>query len=225
MTKLKTALLAFFLICFIGGYAQNSVNSIDFAPEKVTQPKTGVAYTPKGIVKNSPSAVSRYREDLKALFASAVKVINESVESIESVSPIQFKFSMLLNVNVESLTNLALFKSVEKWMGTRYRLGGTSNSGIDCSALTEKLLENAYGLALPRTAKEQYKATAHVDKSSLTQGDLVFFNTHGGVSHVGLYLDNHYFVHASSSNGVIISSLDDSYYAKRFICGGRVECN
>ncbi len=80
-----------------------------------------------------------------------------------------------------------------------------------------------YGFAAPRTAREQYKATEHIKKDKLKEGDLVFFNTHGGVSHVGLYLENNYFVHASSSEGVTISNLDDHYYAKRFVCGGRVE--
>ena len=79
-----------------------------------------------------------------------------------------------------------------------------------------------YGFAVPRTARQQYQASQHIKKNNLKEGDLVFFNTRGGVSHVGLYLDNDYFVHASSSEGVTISSLNDNYYAKRFICGGRV---
>ena len=79
-----------------------------------------------------------------------------------------------------------------------------------------------YGFVVPRTARQQYKATKHIKKNELKEGDLVFFNTHGGVSHVGIYLDNDYFVHASASQGVTISSLDESYYAKRFICGGQV---
>jgi lipoprotein Spr len=74
---------------------------------------------------------------------------------------------------------------------------------------------------MPRTAREQYEATEHISKNELKEGDLVFFNTRGGVSHVGVYLDNDYFVQASS-HGVTISNLDDHYYSKRFICGGRV---
>ncbi len=106
-------------------------------------------------------------------------------------------------------------------------MGGTTKRGIDCSALTGSLLMAVYGFAVPRTARQQYKATGHIDKEDLKEGDLVFFNTHGGVSHVGLYLENNYFVHASSSQGVTISCLEDPYYAKRFICGGRAEaqCN
>ena len=78
-------------------------------------------------------------------------------------------------------------------------LGGTTKKGIDCSALTSSLLLAVYGFDIPRTARQQYDATEHIDKDELKEGDLVFFNTHGGVSHVGVYLENDYFVHASSS--------------------------
>jgi lipoprotein Spr len=128
---------------------------------------------------------------------------------------------MMMNVDVESLKNLSLLGFIDNWFGTRYHLGGTTKRGIDCSALTGALLLAVYGFNMPRTAREQYDATEHIDKDDLKEGDLVFFNTHGGVSHVGVYLDNDYFVHAST-HGVKISSLDDHYYSKRFICGGRV---
>ena len=129
----------------------------------------------------------------------------------------------MLDVDVESLKNLSLFGFIENWFGTRYRMGGTTKKGIDCSALTSSLLMAVYGFAVPRTARQQYQATQHIKKDDLKEGDLVFFNTRGGVSHVGLYLDNDYFFHASSSDGVTISCLNDNYYARRFICGGRVE--
>lgn len=126
-----------------------------------------------------------------------------------------------MDVDVESLKNVSLLSFIDDWFGTRYRYGGTSKRGIDCSALTGALLLAVYGFNMPRTAREQYDATEHISKNDLKEGDLVFFNTHGGVSHVGVYLENDYFVQASS-HGVKISNLDDHYYAKRFICGGRV---
>jgi lipoprotein Spr len=137
---------------------------------------------------------------------------------------LQFKYAMMMNVDVESLKNISLLGFIDNWFGTRYKLGGTTKRGIDCSALTGALLLAVYGFNLPRTARQQYDATDHIDKDELQEGDLVFFNTHGGVSHVGVYLENDYFLHAST-HGVTISSLDDHYYAKRFICGGRVEDN
>ena len=79
--------------------------------------------------------------------------------------------------------------------------------------------------SLPRTAREQYRQCEHISKDDLLEGDLVFFNTHGGVSHVGVYLANGRFVHSSSSQGVMISSLSDHYFSRRFIGAGRVQNN
>ncbi len=152
-------------------------------------------------------------------------ILKETKDIIESLSTLQYKYAMMLNVNVESLKNLALLGYIDDWFGTRYRYGGTSKKGIDCSALTGGLLSAVYGLAMPRTAREQYKASEHINKEDLKEGDLVFFNTKGYVSHVGLYLENGFFLHASASEGVTISNLDEEYYQKRFICGGRVQEN
>ena len=79
-----------------------------------------------------------------------------------------------------------------------------------------------YGIALPRTAKDQYGISEKIFRDDLQEGDLVFFNTRGGVSHVGVYLGNNYFVHSSVHDGVTISSLNDAYYNSKFITGGRV---
>ena len=140
---------------------------------------------------------------------------------IEQISPVQFKYSMMMNVNVETLTDASLYNFIDDWSGTRYRMGGSSKRGIDCSAFTSTLLMAVYSLSIPRTAREQYAATKRVAKDDLTEGDLVFFNTTGGVSHVGLYLSNGYFVHSCCSEGVTINNLDDSYYSRRFLSGGR----
>ena len=75
------------------------------------------------------------------------------------------------------------------------------------------LITTAFGLNLPRTSREQYAASQRVDKEDLREGDLVFFNTSGGVSHVGVYLINNKFVHASTSSGVMISDLNEDYYS------------
>ena len=147
---------------------------------------------------------------------------NEEAVAIESFSTLQFKYAQLLNVDVEAVTNLILFKEIEKWIGTRYRYGGATNKGIDCSAYTGTLVHNVYGLILPRTARDQYTDCIKLDKEQLQQGDLVFFNTRGGISHVGFYLGNGYFTHASTSIGVTISNLSETYWNKKFVSGGRL---
>lgn len=142
--------------------------------------------------------------------------------SIEKISSIQFKYAQLLNRNVEEITNTSLYNFIEEWWETRYRYGGSTKSGIDCSAFTGLLIATVYSVKLPRTAREQYSQSEKVSKEDMQEGDLAFFNTRGGVSHVGVYLGDGYFVHASTNNGVIISRLDDPYYESRFIGGGRI---
>ena len=153
-------------------------------------------------------------------------IVNKSKDpdanNIESFTSVQFKYAMMLDVTVETLSNSALYNFIEDWFGTRYRLGGGTKRGIDCSAFTSTLLLAVYSISVPRTAREQYSACKAVPKEDLTEGDLVFFNTIGGVSHVGLYLANGFFVQSCSSEGVTISNLDDGYYSHRFLGGGRL---
>lgn len=146
-----------------------------------------------------------------------------SPDDILKFSIQQIKYAMMLDVAVETIKNTRLYKFIETWYGTRYRMGGTTRKGIDCSAFTDSLLSAVYSLVIPRTAREQYKRCEHISKDDLLEGDLVFFNTRGGVSHVGVYLANGRFVHSSSSRGVMISSLSDSYFSRRFIGAGRVQ--
>lgn len=207
--------------------AQTSVNKISTFSNDETRSHNfidRISFMPDGILRTTESGGTKSNKIEEAPVATNTEAPEmETSSGIEKLSGLQFKYAMMLNVDVESLKNISLLGFIESWFGTRYRLGGTTKRGIDCSALTGGLLLAVYGLALPRTAKEQYDATDHIEKEDLKEGDLVFFNTHGGVSHVGLYLENNYFVHASSSQGVTVSNLNDVYYSKRFICGGRVE--
>ena len=150
------------------------------------------------------------------------KILAPVLMATELCSTIQFKYAQILNKDVELVTNKSLFNFIDEWWATRYRYGGTSKKGIDCSSYTRHLLNEVFGLVLPRTAREQYAVCSRVNREDLLEGDLVFFNTRGGVSHVGVYLGEGYFTHSSSSAGVTISSLDDNYYSKKYIGGGRV---
>lgn len=143
--------------------------------------------------------------------------------NIEQGAPLQFKYAIKLDVEVERLINRDLYKFIESWWGTPYRMGGASQKGVDCSAFTQTLMSVIYGLQIPRTASEQKIFSAGIDENELREGDLVFFNTRGrGVTHVGIYLQDDKFVHAASSGGVMISSLREPYWHKKLISAGRV---
>jgi len=140
---------------------------------------------------------------------------------IEKASALQFKYALLLNTEVEQIQNIQLYQNIDDWYGTRYKLGGTTKDGIDCSAFVQTVFLSAFAVTLPRMAKDQYKVTRRISRTELQEGDLLFFNTRGGVSHVGIYLQNNKFVHASVS-GVMISDMFEPYYVKHFIAAGRV---
>ena len=127
-----------------------------------------------------------------------------------------------MKVAVEELTNLPLMNFVDDWYATKYRYGGSTKKGIDCSAFTAKLLNHVFAVPLPRTCRDQYHATERIKKSQLKEGDLVFFSIRKGISHVGVYLMNNKFVHASTSHGVMISDLHDGYFSRRYAGAGRV---
>ncbi|MEM1126167.1 MAG: NlpC/P60 family protein [Bacteroidota bacterium] len=105
---------------------------------------------------------------------------------------------------------------VQEWTGVPYQLGGHGRAGIDCSAFTALALSATMGLALPRTTAAQVREGIEVSRSSLQAGDLVFFKTGRHTRHVGVYLRGGEFAHASTSQGVTISGLDEAYWADRF---------
>jgi cell wall-associated NlpC family hydrolase len=149
--------------------------------------------------------------------------LTNSSAAVEKASAIQLKYAILLDTEVETLEGDALLGHVDEWYGTRYKLGGTTKTGVDCSAFVQAVYVSAFALTLPRTAKEQYKASRIISSTELKEGDLVFFNTRGGVSHVGIYLQNNKFIHASTSQGVTVSDMFDPYYMRRYIGAGRIE--
>jgi hypothetical protein len=162
-----------------------------------------------------------YAEEISVITAAAKSNTPASLSAIENCSSLQFKYALLMDTEVESISNLPLYDFIDNWWGTRYRYGGRDRSGIDCSAFCGKLMSDIYGISMERTAREQFRQCEKIANEDLKEGDLVFFNTRGGISHVGFYLSNNYFVHSSVHSGVTISSLTDDYYGKKFICGGR----
>jgi lipoprotein Spr len=150
--------------------------------------------------------------------------LTSSSSFIELCSPLQFKYAILTGAGVEQIKNLRLYQFIDDWYGVPYQYGGFTREGTDCSGFASSLLSSVYDInRLPRTSREQYQSCKRIKRDALREGDLVFFHTEGKhrqVSHVGIYLVNHKFVHASIS-GVMISDMGDGYYAERFVGGGR----
>jgi cell wall-associated NlpC family hydrolase len=137
------------------------------------------------------------------------------LEEIKNLS----KSEELLELNIrDRITLLA-----KKMLGLPYRFGGNSSFGIDCSAYVQKVYRLA-GIDLPRTAREQFRAGESISKEELSVGDLVFFRTYASFpSHVGIYLGNNLFIHASTRiKKVTITSLNTPYFLRRFIGAKRL---
>ncbi len=144
---------------------------------------------------------------------------------VEQASQLQLKYAAILNTPVESLPNKVLLENVDEWYGVRYRKGGNTKSGVDCSGFSVAVYAAVYGFILPRVSREQYRTTRHISTTELQEGDLLFFDTRGrgSVSHVGIYLGNNKFIHTTVSKGVMINGLFEPYYLRRFVGAGRVD--
>lgn len=101
---------------------------------------------------------------------------------------------------------------VDQWMGTPHRLGGLDRHGVDCSGFVLRVYRTLYGLDLPRVTEDQVRTGTPVPRLSLRTGDLVFFRLSRKTRHVGIYLTDGEFAHASSSQGVMISRLTEPYW-------------
>jgi lipoprotein Spr len=112
-----------------------------------------------------------------------------------------------------------------KWKGTQYRWGGHSKSGIDCSALMQKIFRGSLQMELPRTTGEQIKGGHRITQDELKPGDLVFFRTSPEDRHVGVYIGHDKFIHASKSEGVTVSVLSDSYWQDHYETARRITEN
>ena len=118
-----------------------------------------------------------------------------------------------------------LVKEARKWLGTKYKYAGENRKGTDCSGMVMSIYRDVAGIKLPRSSREQQSFCKSVKVADLTPGDLIFFSgsSRGGkVSHVGMYIGDGDFIHASLSKGVIVSNLNESYYSRHFHSAGRV---
>lgn len=167
------------------------------------------------------------------LFFGLFAIFSLDVKAQSNDSTQLFDFSESLNATGDVLDigiekpgyfDTALIKYINGWLGVRYCYGAASKAGTDCSGFITSVYRDVYKISLPRSSPSIYQKCEHVDRASLNSGDLVFFAIRGGkqVSHVGVYLWDGYFVHASTKRGVIISNLSEDYYNRYFAGGGYV---
>lgn len=116
----------------------------------------------------------------------------------------------------------ALYGELDRWRGTRYRMGGMGKKGFDCSGLTYVVYRDVFGKHLPRTTGGQLRVGRSVSRDNLAPGDLVFFKTGLFKRHVGIYIENGWFLHASTSDGVRMSSLNSAYWRGHYWKSRRV---
>ena len=148
----------------------------------------------------------------------------DNLTDVEKSNWLQLKYSIQMDIAVEEMNNIPLLQKIDEWWGTPYLYGGSSKRGVDCSYFTLDVMNAIYNTNLKRTAAEQYTQSEKIDWTDLKEGDLIFFKTDASrsITHVGIYMTNNKFVHASTSQGVTISDLSEPYWQKRLYSLGRV---
>ncbi len=184
-------------------------------------PKKETKKSKKGSVRFSSKVVEEEtKEDDKKVDVKKVGERFSTTKSSTAPAPLKKgnidskKSDIAISGNFEQQK---MMDAILAWMGTPYELGGETKSGIDCSAFSREIFKTSAGMSLPRTTEQQVKLGTSVSQENMKFGDLIFFNTTGqNPSHVGIYIGDDMFAHASVSFGVTLSSLYSSYYKKRY---------
>jgi lipoprotein Spr len=161
------------------------------------------------ITKTEPTTISVKKEEPSMAFSM--------------LDWIKDKYASMINVMPNQISNVMLYRFIDEWYGVKYRMGGTTKKGVDCSAFVQHLYQYVFGYNILRTACLQFKESKKIAKDDLKEGDLVFFKIGTSrISHVGVYLRNNFFVHSASSKGVSIANLSNAYWSRYFAGGGRI---
>lgn len=168
----------------------------------------GCAGSPTTVTQGEPAAEDYFAMTLPGLaggWGSSMSPVENPVAQLRS-----------LQEPPPTVVRQALLAQHQRWAGTPYRIGGNNERGIDCSALVQNVYRDTFNMQLPRTTRGQVHEGRSIDRQALEAGDLVFFRPPGRYDHVGIYIGDGYFLHASSSQGVIISRLDNSYWQRYY---------
>lgn len=164
---------------------------------------------------------------LLVLFSSSCSSLKKRKKQKEKLNAEQQVLLQKYSAHVQSdiaSQHLALYQFIDAWWGVPHKIGGTEKTGVDCSGFVVRLFDDVYHKQVPRTTDDLFSTAVPIDTAQLNTGDLVFivFQGRKKVSHVGVYLQEGRFVHASTSKGVRIDYMRDSYYKKQQFSGGRI---
>lgn len=231
---LNRNLILFVLIIFLGSCTTLKNISFPMNNGKVSKtveikksPRTmefleDISVTPGKITINNAS--DAVETEKPAVINKNYEMMPVNLSDIEKANWLQIKYSLKMDIAVEEIKNIPLLQKIDEWWGTPYVLGGNSKNGVDCSFFTLDVMCDIYKVNLKRTAAEQYEQSEKIEWNNLKEGDLIFFKTEGRrrISHVGIYLANNKFAHASTSQGVTIGDLTDPYWQRRLYSLGRI---
>ena len=207
MTNIKCYIITFVFLLLLGACGtQNSLIFHENNPDPI--PNQLIAQTSPLLVPSSSTNVFSFSNGLRVPAMSNI-LIEER-----------------LGINIEKGDDLQLLQELASWVGVPYKHANNDKSGTDCSGLSFAVFKRLYNKSLERSSDGQfYKNCKQINRKTLKMGDLLFFaiNKKQIISHVGIYLKNDKFIHASSVRGVVVSDLNDDYYSKYFYAAGRVK--
>ncbi|MBO1924146.1 NlpC/P60 family protein [Thiomicrorhabdus sp. 6S3-12] len=191
--------------------SETSKNTVDYSAQRAM---------PAEAVDLRVSAAKKATQDADGVGKQAQDKLDRLAQSFYPQSLSNLKRSPVESISESVPTRL--WQHYRQWESVPYRYGGVSKRGVDCSAFVQIAFNQKFGVSVPRTTRDQMRAGAKVSLSRLKVGDMVFFKTGHRTFHNGIYLGKQQFMHASSSRGVMISSIGQNYWAKRFYMARRV---
>lgn len=211
---LKIFFLLILLLIHFG--CSSSMQTIRYGKDSQTTPKQGTTQIGDTLTYDDSDEIAEYLDPDDIPEEKSTYDISEIMKKLEKNN----------NLSAEQATaREMLLMEIIKYLDTPYKYGGSTLNGIDCSAFTQSVYQDALNVNLNRTARDQFTQGKIISsKDELRFGDLIFFNTRRRVrpGHVGIYIGDGLFAHASTKGGVMISSLDEDYYSKRYMGARRV---